>query len=339
MNPSIQYLIVLLEDAATSFCYYDAYGPSEPNKIISQNQLQTIVDFAEKNSLFINFLYGDSPLSEELEQLIETTTHIKIAPVSQIGYLQNAIFVFDYNGQDLPEINSFEGKPIIILRLGKKHLNQLNVIYDALFRKCSRINLIIKDIDDFTPDEFQQYEEQLKGISKKTSLAFQQELNSELSFITDRILLTQMNNCNAGISHITISPSGDFFLCPAWFSNNSKPIGNVESGFELKNQELLKLENAPICRICDAWHCKRCYFLNQKTTLEINTPSHEQCVGSHLERNASRNVLKLLRKSGIAMDNFSPIPPIDYLDPFEEAREIIKTIEIDTLQGEAIKVN
>ena len=50
-------------------------------------------------------------------------------------------------------------------------------------------------------------------------------------------------------------------------------------------------------------------------TSEFNTPSHEQCVASHIKRNASRELLIRLKKSGFKTD--SKIKRIGYLDPFE----------------------
>ena len=48
---------------------------------------------------------------------------------------------------------------------------------------------------------------------------------------------------------------------------------------------------------------------------EINTPSHEQCVVSHIERNASRELLIQLKESGFV--TYSKITRIGYLYPFE----------------------
>jgi len=84
----------------------------------------------------------------------------------------------------------------------------------------------------------------------------------------------------------------------------------------IRNQQLYKLEFAPICRNCDAFQCKRCIYLNRKTTLEVNTPSHEQCVVSHLERNSSEELLDAV-KILIPQLSTQSIDKIDYLDPFE----------------------
>lgn len=51
-------------------------------------------------------------------------------------------------------------------------------------------------------------------------------------------------------------------------------------------------------------------------TLEVNTPSHEQCVIAHIERNASKKLLAQIRSSGEFMPSKN-IPSIEYLDPFE----------------------
>ena len=116
---------------------------------------------------------------------------------------------------------------------------------------------------------------------------------------------------------------GKFYVCPAFYQANSDTIisksyniGSLVEGLDIKNPQLYKLDHAPLCRKCDAYQCRRCIWLNRKTTLEVNTPSHEQCVVAHLERNASRDLLANIRKHG----QFIPereIKAIDYLDPFD----------------------
>ena len=77
------------------------------------------------------------------------------------------------------------------------------------------------------------------------------------------------------------------------------------------------MEYAPICCHCDAYQCKRCIWLNRKTTFEVNTPSHEQCVVSHLERNTSRELMMSVRKRVEFLSDKEEIKDISYLDPFD----------------------
>lgn len=48
--------------------------------------------------------------------------------------------------------------------------------------------------------------------------------------------------------------------------------------------------------------------------------SHEQCVSSHIERNASRKLLNNIRRYGVFLKD-TIINEIDYLDPFEKVNQ------------------
>ena len=99
----------------------------------------------------------------------------------------------------------------------------------------------------------------------------------------------------------------------------SRSVGDLINGIEIPNQQLLRIENAPLCRICDAYHCNRCIWLNQKLTWDNNTPSRQQCVMAHIERNASRDLSNKLKDAGFVLEN--KIKEINYLDPFDVKEE------------------
>lgn len=123
-----------------------------------------------------------------------------------------------------------------------------------------------------------------------------------------------MNNCGAGLDFVSIAPDGNFYLCPAFYYDRD-PVGSIDTGLDIKNPQLLRIEHAPICRTCDAYQCKRCLWLNKHMTLEINTPSHEQCVLSHIERNVSSYLSVKLHEAGF-LDNEKIIEKEECLDPF-----------------------
>ena len=124
-----------------------------------------------------------------------------------------------------------------------------------------------------------------------------------------------MNNCNAGVDSITVAPNGNFYICPAFYLSNDRACGNSVDGVNIPNNHLYQIERAPICRECDAYHCRRCVKLNKQLTLEINTPGHQQCVMAHVERKVAKLLLNEIRKYGEYAPNVS-IPDIDYNDPF-----------------------
>ena len=132
-----------------------------------------------------------------------------------------------------------------------------------------------------------------------------------------RIILDKMNNCNAGYENVTLAPDGNFYVCPAFYNDDDYNVGSVNSGIDIKNQHLYRIAYAPLCRNCDAYQCRRCIWLNKKTTLEVNTPSHEQCAVSHVERDVSRKLLMNMQKGGVANFHDKEIKEISYIDPFD----------------------
>jgi CXXX repeat peptide maturase len=98
----------------------------------------------------------------------------------------------------------------------------------------------------------------------------------------------------------------------------SRSVGDLENGLCIPNKQLLELDHAPLCRNCDAYHCNRCIWLNQKLTWDNNTPSHQQCVIAHLERNAARDISAKLSETGYSLPE---IKEINYIDPFDVKEE------------------
>ena len=95
---------------------------------------------------------------------------------------------------------------------------------------------------------------------------------------------------------------------------------SLEKGLDIPNPQLLHLDHAPLCRNCDAYQCRRCIWLNRRLTWDLNTPSRQQCVMAHIERNASRALLNDIRKVSKFMPEID-IKEINYLDPFEVRKE------------------
>ena len=139
----------------------------------------------------------------------------------------------------------------------------------------------------------------------------------QLNLSETGLMLTEMNNCGAGDSNVTLAPNGKFYFCPAfYYEDEGQSVGDLKSGLDIKNPQLLRLDHAPICRKCDAYQCRRCIWMNKRLTLDANTPSHQQCVVAHLERNASRYLQMKLNGAGIRLANSQSIEELTELDPF-----------------------
>lgn len=305
----LKYLIVILDDTSVSFCHYE--NNRSENNLISLEELKNGLLWAMKENLMVQLVYPSYVLPKEYAGVIDMIDHIDITPSTFKG----DVVIFNVTDSIQKIANSDSGN--IVLRLKRKDLFKNVDILVELIEKGKSLRVIIQDITDFDTVDFAAYKSALSKLSQAIENATIYGAETQINLVTDRMLLTEMNNCNAGVESITLAPDGKFYICPAFYYDGLDDVGDPKDGLSIPNQQLLKLEFAPLCRKCDAYHCKRCVWLNQKTTLEVNTPSHEQCVVSHLERNEAMRLLNTLKQQGKIRTNIS-IPEIDYLDPFDK---------------------
>ncbi len=309
----LQYLIILLDDTSTSFCHYQ--NNKTEKKMMSVDTLRQAIRFAMTENLMIQFVYPDFEIPEEIKKEIDTIDHVNIKPLYDES---TDVFVANsWNLQNLPTDIP------IVLRTSKTELFEKYTLLKDVLGNAQRLNIVITDIDSFSDEDFQKYNKVLTELTKYVEAIYLKGKSPQLNILTDRMMLKNMNNCGAGETAVTLAPNGKFYVCPAfYFDDEQNSIGELEKGLDIKNKQLYVLDHAPICRICDAWQCKRCVWLNQKTTLEVNTPGHEQCVIAHLERNASKTLLDNIRKHGTFLPEFDEIKEINYLDPFDKINEL-----------------
>ena len=310
----LKYLVIQLCESTPSFCHYPE-SSKEP-KLISIEDLKGGILFAMKENLNVQFVYPDYELSEEYKAVIDEIDHVDIVSSDNKDseLLENAeiVIINSWNelGHNLRKDKSY------ILRTDKKNLFENYQRLKDVLPKVERLNIVLTDIPEFKEEDFERYKEILKEIGDFVAKEYIEERTPQTNILTDRLVLTAMNNCNAGDEVVTLAPDGKFYICPAFYLQGSKAEGDLKDGLQIRNPQLFKLEYAPICRKCDAYQCKRCVWLNELQTLEINTPGQEQCVISHLERNESRKILNEIRKHGVFMPEIE-INELDYLDPFE----------------------
>lgn len=326
----LQYLIILLDDTSTSYCQCD--NNNRIKNLIPIEDLKAGIFYGMKENLMIQFVYPDYQLPQEYKDLINSIDHNDIVSslCEDTSLRQNADVVIFHDWTGIQRA-IFEDTKIYTLRTAKDDLFDRYKFLGCVIQNAQRLNIVITDIDAFTQSDFDKYKIVLQYLSTILKDCYAKGMSPQLNLLTDRMMLDNMNNCNAGVENITLAPDGKFYICPAFYYTGKRDgsekslgeeclkgysIGSLQDGLDLKNQQLYKLDHAPLCRNCDAYQCRRCVWLNRKTTFEVNTPSHEQCVVAHLERNASRELLLNIRKNGIFLPD-KEITEIDYLDYFD----------------------
>ena len=325
----LQYLIILLDDTSTSYCHYD--NPKTERQLISLDDLRKGIFFAMKENLMIQFVYPDYPLPQEYVDVIDTIDHSDIVSSEcKDEELLSIADVIVFNGWENIGTVQAENDAAYVLRTTKAELFDRYEQLIPIIGSVARLNIVITDVETFDDTDFETYKGLLKVLADAIKKQYVAGKSSQVNLLTDRMMLDKMNNCSAGVENITFAPDGRFYICPAFYLAGDDEdfglgkakfsVGDLEHGLDIKNQQLYRLDHAPLCRRCDAYQCKRCVWLNRKTTYEVNTPSHEQCVVAHLERNAGRELLLNIRKHGVFLPD-SEINEITYLDPFEVKQE------------------
>lgn len=321
----LQYLIIQLDDTSVSFCHYE--NNRTASNLISIKNLQAGILYAMKENLMIQFLYPDYKLPKEYKDIINTIDHSNI--ISSVCedkelFEQADVVVFhDWTGLDVLD---FSEQIAYVLCTSKADFFDRYLFLKRILTKGLRLNVVITDIETFQDSDYVKYKEVLSYMSEDIEKLYVNGKYPQFNLLTDRMMLNSMNNCNAGFENITLAPDGKFYVCPAFYLAEDDEnyglgkakynIGDLQQGIDIKSPQLYRLSHAPLCRHCDAYQCRRCIWLNRKMTFELNTPSHEQCVIAHIERNASRDLLYRIRKYGTFLPE-QEIKEIDYLDPFD----------------------
>ena len=316
MKKYLQYLVVLLDNTSVTYCHAD--NPLTERQLMSLETLRKAILFGMKQNLMIQFVYPDYELPTEYNELIETIDHVKIG---------REVKIFNSVPQRIERDN-------VVLRLSVAEFIERQYDIATLLPQAKRLNICLTYIENFKDEQIEDYKRALATLNAVLLNLYKSAKQPQFNLITDRLQLTEMHNCEAGVGNITVAPNGKFYLCPVFYydeqmgiSNRmnhktkdaSRSVGDLEQGIDIPNKQLLQLDHAPLCRICDAYHCNRCIWLNQKLTWDNNTPSHQQCVISHLERNASRDLQMKMQEIGYRFEN--EIKEIDYLDPFDVKEE------------------
>ena len=303
----LTYLIILLDKTSASYCHYEANRIE--HRLISLDDLKAGIIFAMKENLNVQFVYPDYQLPAEYLETIDSIDHTDIKPIANC------------DGADVVVLKGWNDKvpegATCIIHSSFKGLDEHVATINDWLRRMTRLNVVLIDVDKFKDVDIDSYKKTLEALADSIIEMYRQCRSVQLNLLTDRLMLTEMNNCGAGDSNVTLAPNGKFYLCPAfYYEDETQSVGDLKSGLNIKNPQLLRLDHAPICRQCDAYQCRRCIWMNQQLTMDANTPSHQQCVMAHLERNVSSEMQLKLEMAGIRLTNSHPIEVMTELDPF-----------------------
>ena len=241
----LQYLIILLDNTSTSYCHCE--NNKLDKELISLDTLKKGIRFGMMENLMIQFVYPDYELPQEYKDAVETIDNGKIVSSlcedEMLKAEANAIVFHDWTEL---QYTKFDEEQSYVLRTTKADLFDRYAFLKNVLDQVSRLNIVITDVETFTEEDFERYKMLLETLSVYVEQLYVNGKSPQLNMITDRIMLSQMNNCGAGDTNITLAPNGKFYICPAfYYEDETDNVGDLEHGLDIKNKQLYKLEYAP----------------------------------------------------------------------------------------------
>jgi CXXX repeat modification system protein len=308
-------LLILLDSDAPSFCYYPT-ARRDDRRVMNGATLAEVLGFVSRHQLTPHLLCGPEGIPPDLLPLLDTVGGLAYVAPGRSCQSPNDIVVVESGHPDQIGLIEPANFSIAILRVGMEDVPTLPELWSQLSERVARVVVVTLELERYGRPDLERYRQVLELLATKVEARFLAGWPTEVNVLTDRILLSGPRHCGAGVDHLTVDPDGMLFVCPGYACDSATAVGSIRDISEVPNAQLLTLDRAPICQRCDAFQCRRCVFLNQKTTLEVNTPPWQVCEASHVEREVSRQLLERLHRHGI-MTQFRRIPTISYSDPLE----------------------
>lgn len=210
----LKYLIIYLCDTAPLFCHYNVNTNSN---LISIERLKSGILFGMKNNLNIQFFYPDYELSTEYKELIDSVDHIDVVSYwnKDQQLRENADYIIIDSWLDVTS-NLQINKDYIIRTSKRDFFDNYNKLIEVL-PKVHRMNVVFSDIYEFQESDFKTYSKILSEISDSLVEEYRNGKSPLTNLLTDRMMISSMNNCNAGDEVITLAPDGRFYICPAFY--------------------------------------------------------------------------------------------------------------------------
>ena len=214
----LQYLVILLDDTSVAYCH--AENPLKERNLIPLDTLKKAILFGMKENLMIQYVYPDYELPEGYNEVIESIDHVKIGRDVAV-----------YN--EVPKVITAENA---VLRLSIADFIAKQYDIAALLPQVTRLNICFTDIESFQDAQIEDYKKALATLNAVLLNLYKSGNKPQLNILTDRLQLSEMHDCGAGDSNITIAPNGKFYLCPAFYYDEKIGISNRLNHHKLSSE-------------------------------------------------------------------------------------------------------
>ncbi len=303
----LKYVYFITSDEVSEFCNYTKkyFGKDEMTRALFEKGL----DFCIENEVLPIFL-GEKK--------------VKLNPNKKIFFEIKSKGKFENSARGVTVVEDIHqdiNSAVINYLIRKDDIpNLTNNIKIFFNRLVKRVNIFIKDLENWNEIDLNKYENELeKLVEFYYKISKNGKLNFQINILSDRLLLKddETRDCAAGINSISLAPNGKFYICPGfYFTNPEWAVGDIETGINEHERRYLFRESSPMCFSCKANACHRCLLDAKISTNEVNVPSSNQCIIGYMQANAQKKLAdrlnEELKENNIALTY--NLPKLEYVD-------------------------
>lgn len=312
-------LDILLDDGFPSHCYYHHAHGMRNTHALSIEDLRYALDFSRANDVSLRVMYGNANPEQQVRKLLDCVAHESVVRLNvEACEAPRKTVVFTVNASDEPIVLPAHSIKRAILRCAAENFSKLPAATERFLSEGIRVDIRVLDLGSLKSWQVESYRAATREIGDVVLRLFREGKAPRVSSLTD-YFLEENHGCGAGSERVSLAPDGKLYICPGFYANPSLGIGSVgtlRSGICIPDGHLLEQRYSPICRMCETGHCPRCPYLNRLYTEEMNIPSEQQCVVSHVERDISFRLYETLREENI-VGTITGLSPVDVYDPIE----------------------
>ena len=157
----LKYLIIQIDDTSTSYCHYP--NIKSERRLISLKDLKAGVLFGMKENLMLQYILPDYELPQEYIDVLESIDHSKIASSDSVYAKIADVVVLDGLEKECTIVND----GVYVLRIDKAALFRNYERIIDIVKVCTRLNVVITDLETFTDTDFDTYGQILSSFSKE----------------------------------------------------------------------------------------------------------------------------------------------------------------------------
>jgi len=281
---SVKSIWVMLSLDAVSCCHEPHSTRGLDSQLMPLDLLAQIVKMAKELSWTCTILGNGKALPRDHQSLCDEMEAHVVLPAESVGFPLGKRLSLVFESDCVEKVTAGLPCSHAILRVKRDDLPRLCKLVSTLLNRCPVVSVRHPELLQYDDSDLMVYRDQLFQVGQWLVDRHDAWCSYHVDCLTDHFQPSHIGECGAGIGSLAIGPTGEIYLCPAALRGGMPSYGHILGDLKIPNRSLLTKEFSLPCGRCEAFHCRRCVYLNKCGTMEFCVPPKNACRIGHLER-------------------------------------------------------